>query len=331
MNQIYDKLQDTILRIDLMDTAMSNNYDWNEISRQVIDFVCRQRLERNKFVKAAGISVEQYDDLMTGRAVSEEVLNCVSRLFKDRGEDAPNWTDVRSNAPPRFEVPEDTPPEPLKSGAFLMYRQSFDFADRIISAIVVIYEDAKLGRWRFVSAQRNSGPAGRTYEYVHEGYVWQAATAGLTQLIALDDDCLRVITLARPLDWVDNATKEARVSIRGSLQAISQKGDKSLYPAFSPVIFENIRIEPNTEDGSVDWPKVAQALQNKTLELPDEVGSFHCAENEMSNISARLKSAAENILPACFRTQKAAPIPDEPPSLSSLSDEFEADPPTKPH
>lgn len=258
---------------------MSNSYDWDRVAHRLREHLSAKGLPRVDFANRARITVIDLDRILTGVPVTGTVLASIEAYTEL------SFADLRLEAaaePARFEVPKVSPPD-LLLGIFTMYRWSFDYRDRIVRSRLEFFDCAQTGRRRFASQQSNRAPGGQAYVYDHAGFVWPGSRIGISQLVSEDEGILRVITLARPVCHDDEGSG-GHVTVNGTLQTVSERGDVGHYPAISPVFLET-RCEEAAD--------------------PDALGSYQTSDPEMTrtrpplgqSIADRLFALGPRVLP----------------------------------
>lgn len=224
---------------------MSDAYDWERVAHRLREHLGTEGLPRVEFAGRAKVGVIDLDRLLTGMPVPGVVLSSIETNTRL------SFADLRLESaaePARFEVPRVPAPEELM-GAFTMHRWSFDHPDRIVRSRLEFTDCAQTGRRRFASQQRNRAPDGLAYAYDHAGFVWPGARIGISQLVSEDEGVLRVITLALPVCH-DDHERGRHVTVNGTLQTVSERGDVGHYPAISPVLLDS-RPDEAEESGAL--------------------------------------------------------------------------------
>lgn len=278
---------------------MSDAYDWSRVAHRLREHLNARRLSRGDFAGQTQITVIDLDALLTAKPVPVRVLASI-----ETGADL-SFADLRVAAagePAQFEVPETAPPE-LLLGRFAMHRWSFDYADRIVSSDLTLYDCPQTGRRRFVAVQANCGPDGRQHTYKHTGFVWPAARSGITQLVAQDEGVLRVVTLALPVRH-ESENGQSRVTVNGTVQSVAERDDVGCYPAISPVILES-HAAAEDDDVAADWIG-SFAVTDPCVALP--------RPPQVCSIVARLIELGPRVLPVFGAVPRSlsGPRPVEP-------------------
>ncbi|WP_246209848.1 helix-turn-helix domain-containing protein [Pikeienuella piscinae] len=215
---------------------MADDIDWPIVAERLRKALSHRRMPVQQLADQSAVHRKTVDRLLQGERIAPDSLLKIERALGERLDE--------SGAPPAAAAPGVAAPAANEGlnphipesyvGAYLIFRRSFDHADRIICSALEITRDPVSGHGRFHERLRTVAPDGRKHFNDFKGDVNHAVAVGALQLVAIDDGYLRTVNLGRLRREVmeDGETREV---MRGVLQTMNEVLDIGYYPVASPV------------------------------------------------------------------------------------------------
>jgi len=245
--------------------------DWNKAGHAVSDAMLRSNWSSSTVAKRAGVDRKTVDRLRRGGKVRFSTLSYIEQALEisiiseqTQGFDTRNLkapTELGGYSKENYEG---------YIGTYYMFRNSYDFGDRVICSLFEVLWDYDSGCLAYRELQDNKREDGRRFKYSFLGKVSIPPGLSITQFIgSAGKGFSRVITAS-------SLRGSGTEYFKGILLGINELSDIGYYPASSPVYIEK-----------TDLPAIDDAHDGK-------IGSFPSQEIWHPTACTELRSVTEN-------------------------------------
>ncbi|MCA3446547.1 MAG: helix-turn-helix transcriptional regulator [Rhodobacter sp.] len=228
---------------------MTIDIDWRDIGNKISVAMMQNGWSSAVLAEKAGVDRKTVDRVRHGEKIRIFSLNLLASALKinlDSGSRSPSSDDT--SAPTHLGGYARRSYESY-IGHYYMFRNSYDFADRIICSNFEIVWDGKLNCMRYRESQRNRREQdNQMFTYVFEGDVAIPPGISVVQFIGSSQKGFtRIITTT-------SQRGNEKFFFKGILLGINEVSDIGFHPAATPVYIEKREVPP--QSGTDHDPKV---------------------------------------------------------------------------
>lgn len=219
--------------------------NWSRVGEQISSEMLQRRVSSDFVAHKAGLTRRTVDRARKGQTIRIQSLSAIEGVLE---------LDIIASTMQQGFGNKTVAPASLGSyskemyedyiGYYYMFRNSYDFSDRIVCSIFEIYWDLDVGYLRFRESQDNKREDGKRFQYSFHGKVSIPPSLAITQFIASDGKALSRIITTTSQRKVGNMS-----CFMGILAGTAELAQIGAYPAASPVFLEKMKSKPDLEVG----------------------------------------------------------------------------------